>query len=129
MFNEHNCMILRQTAPWSIPLNAQQQLQIKHGYHQVKYTWQQLGWRYEARWHERIPTAKLITRPSWRLDRVRPGMGYGPHAKPRLAETRVGDRWLSLRRIRYAATRYYHGQATKEDIRLLKAAHPAPISK
>lgn len=118
-----------QTAPWLIPPDAQQQLQIKHGYHQVKYTWRQDGWCYEARWHERIPTAKLITWPSWRLDRIRPGIGYGPHAQPRLAETRVGNCWLPLRRVRYAAARYNHGQATVEDIRLLKAAHPAPVTK
>ena len=117
----------RQTTPWPIPPDAQQQFQIKHGDHQVKYTWRQAGWRYEARWHERIPKAKLITWPSWRLDRIRPGIGYGPHAQPRLAETRVGDCWLPLRRVRYAAVRYNHGQATAKDIHLLKAAHPAPV--
>lgn len=122
-------MFIRQTAPWPIPPDARQQLQIKHGYRQVKYTWQQAGWHYEARWHERTPAAKLITWPSWRLDRVRPGMGYGPHAQPRLAETRVGVRWLPLRRVRFAAACYNHGHATISDIRLLRAAHPAPIDK
>lgn len=120
-------MNIRQMAPWPIPPDAQEQWQTKHGYCQIKYSWRQAGWRYEARWHERIPKAQLITRPSWRLDRVRPGKGYGPHAQPRLAETRVGDRWLPLRRIRYAAARYNHGQATTADIQMLWAAHPVAV--
>ncbi len=120
-------MNLRKTAPWPIPDHATCQVQMKSGYCQIKYTWQHAGWRYEARWHERTPTAQLITYPSWRLDRVRPGKGYGPDATPRLAETWAGNHWLPVSRIRYAAACYHHGSATPTDIALLKATHPAAI--
>ncbi|MGM9883048.1 MAG: hypothetical protein ACI31K_02605 [Limosilactobacillus reuteri] len=120
-------MHLRNNAPWPIPQNADHQVQLKNGYHQVKYTWEKDDWRYEARWHERTPNAQLITYPSWRLDCVRPGKGYGPTATPRLAETWAGDHWVSVSRVRYAAARYHHGCATPADINLLKATHPAAI--
>ncbi|WP_367329613.1 hypothetical protein [Limosilactobacillus sp.] len=77
-------MNIRQTAPWPIPPDAQGQWQTKHGYCQIKYSWRQAGWRYEARWHERI---------------------------------------------RYAAVRYNHGQATTADIQMLRAAHPVAVAK
>ncbi|MGN1283386.1 MAG: hypothetical protein ACI4UB_06185 [Limosilactobacillus sp.] len=118
-------MKLQNTAPWPIPDNAVCQSQVKAGYRQVKYTWRDAEWRYEARWHERTPTAQLITYPSWRLDRVRPGKGYGPLAAPRLEETRAGDHWLSVSRVRYAAARYHHGDALPADIAILRATHPA----
>ncbi|MGM9892556.1 hypothetical protein [Limosilactobacillus sp.] len=122
-------MSFRQGAPWPIPPTATGKVQMKNGYHQVKYTWPAAGWRYEARWHERTPWARLITYPSWRLDRTRPGKGYGPDAAPRLTETWVGDHWLPVSRLRYAAARYNHGCATSTDIELLKAAHPAAKQK
>jgi hypothetical protein len=119
-------MGLRQTAPWPIPAGARVSNQVKVGYSQVQYTWQKQGWRYEARWHERTPHARLITRPSWRLDRVRPGKGYGPDAAPRLVQTLVGKQWLPIRQLRYCARRYNDGIATPAEIHLLQIAHPAP---
>lgn len=124
--NETNCLPtkLRTQAPWPIPAKAQSQVQDKGRYFQVKYCWQAGDWHYIARWHQQTPAARLICYPSWRLDRVRPGMGYGPHAQPRLEETWVGNRWLPTRRIRYYAQRLNADQATPEEVQLLRAAHP-----
>ncbi|WP_267201574.1 hypothetical protein [Limosilactobacillus kribbianus] len=120
-------MGLRQTAPWPIPIEAQASSQVKVGYHQVKYDWQTENWHYEARWHEQVPGAKLITRPSWHLERVRPGKGYGSTAAPRITQTLVGKSWLPTRQVRYWARRYNDGVATEREIYLLRLAHPAPI--
>ncbi|WP_283621981.1 prolyl-tRNA synthetase associated domain-containing protein [Limosilactobacillus avium] len=91
----------RKLAPWPIPCHATAQRQAKNGYVQVKYTWVVAGWHYEARWHSRVPTAQIITYPSWQLDRIHPGKGYGKDAAPRRAQTLVGDHWLATSRVRY----------------------------
>lgn len=116
--------LLRMQAPWSIPQIAKAISEEKNGYRQVKYTWVQGGWRYEARWHSRLPTARFITYPSWRLDRVRPGKGYGPAAAPRINQTWVAGKWLSTSRVRYL-TSQANIKPTPEAVALVRAAHPA----
>lgn len=113
-------------APWSIPAGAAVQRQNKAGYLQVTYTWTAGSWRYEARWHERVPSARLITYPSWRLDRTRPGNGYGPHAAPRLAQTWTGHQWLPQRQVRYLIRVANHHPSAAAN-RFLRAVHPAAI--
>lgn len=79
-------MHLRNNAPWPIPQNADHQVQLKNGYHQVKYTWEKDDWRYEARWHERTPNAELAPRLCSPRERLWPNsgtaacgnMGWGP---------------------------------------------------
>lgn len=114
---------LRKDAPWPIPATAQQISDHRRGYHQVSFHWQTNGWRYTARWHEPLPTATLITYPSWQLSRINPGKGFGPHAHHRREETRVGDGWLPTRQVRYCARCLQEGTATTAQINILKQSH------
>lgn len=114
---------LMSSAPWSIPDDCQINKEQKDGYLQIKFIWQKDGWNYEARWHEKTPLAKIITWPSWRLDRIKPGKGYGPNHAHRISQTKVGKKWLPTSKIRYAAFLVNHGQASEEQIRILKKAH------
>lgn len=88
-----------------------------------KYVWYKKAWRYEARFHLKTPNAKLITYPSWRLDRVHPGKGFGPDHAPRLEESLVGTKWINSSLIRYCAYRVNHEIATREQIEIIKKAH------
>lgn len=118
----------RSQAPWPIPRTATTTKEIKNGYRQVKYTWNRGPWRYEARWHSQVPTAQFITYPSWRLDRVKPGRGYGPAATARIAQTWVAEKWLSTRRVRYL-TSQANSKPTPTAVALIRAAHPAATIK
>lgn len=115
---------LRAHAPWPIPKCASFTMAKKAGgYWQAKYRWQAAGWSYEARWHERTPAARLVTWPSWRLDRVKAGKGFGPDAHARCEQSLVGGEWESTRRLRYCARRFEDGQASDQDVQWLLNAH------
>lgn len=115
---------LRSHSPWPIPEGSKTQIEQKpEGYWQVKFSWVKNSWRYEARYHEKTPKAKLITYPSWRLDRIRPGKGYGPDHAPRISQTRVGDQWLSTSYVRYCARQLNHGLASNRQTEIIKLAH------
>lgn len=115
---------LRSYAPWPIPKTAKAEIEEKaEGYLQVKFSWTKDSWRYEARYHEKTPQAKLITYPSWRLDRIRPGKGYGPDHAPRISQTRVSQKWLSTSYVRYCARQLNHGLASQSQIKIIKLAH------
>lgn len=118
----------RRLAPWPIPANAITQEITKNGYHQLKYTWTKKPWHYEARWHSRVPSAKFITYPSWRLDRVKPGQGFGPNAAPRITQTWVAGKWLPTRQVRYL-TSQANRQPTPETVTLIRTAYPAATIK
>lgn len=113
----------RASSPWEIPANADVENQQKDGYDQVKYTWTANDWRYTVRFHTKLPTATLITYPSWQLTRVHPGKGFGVDHASRIEQTRLRGKWVSTKLIRYAALRYQKGQATPEQISLLKESH------
>lgn len=119
---------LRAQAPWVIPPAAKVISKTKNGYRQVKFTWEKGGWHYEARWHSRLPAARFITYPSWRLDRVRPGKGYGPAAAPRINQTWVAGKWLPASRVRYL-TSQANAKPTPATVALVRAAHPAATVK
>lgn len=118
----------RQLAPWPIPASAATHEITKNGYHQLKYTWINGTWHYEARWHSRLPSAKFITYPSWRLDRVKPGQGYGPNAASRITQTWVAGKWLPTRKVRYL-TSQANAAPSPEAIAVIRAAHPAATVK
>lgn len=113
--------------PWPIPATAIMTHENKHGYRQVKYTWTAKGWRYVARWHEKTPLATLIDYPSWRLERIRPGKGFGPDAAPKIEQTRVDHRWLPSRQVRYYARQLNHHLASNKMVDNIYAAHPAAV--
>lgn len=118
-----NYLEIRQTAPWPVPSNAQITLEQKQGYQQLKYVWHKDSWRYEARFHNKTPNAQLITYPSWRLDRIHSGKGFGPNHAPRIEESLVGTKWVKTRLIRYCAYQINHGKANKKQIEIMKKAH------
>ena len=115
--------LLRSKAPWRIPASAQCEHQLKNGDHQIKFTWKVAGWNYEARWHEQTPNASVIDYPSWRLDRIKPGKGFGPDAAPRINETRVGEHWVPTSEVRYRAWQINHGITDPQAISLIKQVH------
>lgn len=114
---------LQKDAPWPIPMTAQQTIDERQGYQQVSFHWQANGWLYTARWHQPLPTATLITYPSWQLSRIYPGKGFGPDAHHRQEESRVGDQWLPTSQVRYCARCLQDRTATSEQVNILKQAH------
>lgn len=113
---------IRAKAPWPIPLSAREQKQDK-GYRQYKFSWQKNGWRYEARYHSVTPLAEIISYPSWRLDRVCPGQGFGPDHRRRLSQSRVGQHWLATSYLRFCARQVIKHQASQKQIEIVKKAH------
>lgn len=114
---------IKSQAPWPIPVQAQEKIEHKQGYRQIKFVWQAHGWRYEARFHQPIPGAQLIRYPSWRLDRVQPGKGFGPDHRLRQVEILAGKKWVPAKLVHYAAACLDQGQVSAEQIQLLQAAH------
>lgn len=115
---------LRAMAPFNIPRQATFATQQKAGgYWQAKYRWQDSGWTYEARFHQAVPGATLVTWPSWRLDRIKAGKGYGPTAHARVEESLVAGHWLASSQLRYCACLVQNNQANSEQAALLLAAH------
>lgn len=99
-------------------------MQIKDKpYRQYKFTWQNKGWRYEARYHHVTPLAEIISYPSWRLDRIRPGKGFGPDHRPRLAQSKIGNRWLPSSYLRFCAREVIKHHASREQVKIIKEAH------
>lgn len=118
-----NSLNIRKKAPWIIPEDAQITYEKKQGYQQIKFIWQAQQWRYEARFHNKTPLARLIKYPSWRLDRTRPGKGFGPDHAPRIEETLVGTNWLKSSYVRFCARQVSHNVATDKQIQIIKLAH------
>lgn len=114
---------LRANSPWVIPADADVERQHKDGYDQVKYSWSTDGWRYTVRYHTQLPTATLITYPSWQMTRVHPGKGFGADHAARVDQTRLLGKWVPTRMVRYAALQYQKGQATAQQINMLKQSH------
>lgn len=114
---------LLSSSPWAIPRDAKVLQEQKQGYLQIKFTWQKAGWRYTARFHEKVPKAKLITYPSWQLSRIHPGKGFGPDHAPRVEEMRVNGYWLKAYKVRYCAYLYNHHKANEKQIMILRQAH------
>lgn len=116
-------MNLNHSAPWPIPLTAKIYHDCRSGYHQVRYCWEKNGWQYEARWHEPLPTATLITYPSWQLMRHHSGKGFGPDAHHKQDQVLAKDHWVPVSQVRFAALQYNQGQATDAQLQLMIDTH------
>lgn len=118
-----NADLLVKKAPWPIPVGAKLTKKQKEGYQQISFSWRKQGWFYEARWHSRMPKAKIVQYDSWVLTRTRPSIGFGAGARPKLEEVLSGDQWVAARFLRYAAKLSFEGQASPAQIKLIKACH------
>ncbi|MBO4862884.1 MAG: hypothetical protein J5517_00815 [Eubacterium sp.] len=81
---------LPQGSPIKIPSNANINEQEKQGYKQVKYTWERGEYKYVSRWHTRTPGAPPDQTNNWVVERIRPGTGNGPNARPRKHSILIG---------------------------------------
>lgn len=111
-------------APISVPADASVTHAHKQGYQQVKFQWRSGNYTYVARWHSPLPGATIITQPSWEVERIRLGLGYGPHHAPRLCQllTRNGD-WVDDDLVHQAAWRLGHGRPHPGDVDLVAMVH------
>lgn len=115
---------LAQKCPIMIPNRAHVQHDQKSGYQQIEYNWNDDGWNYTARWHSVLPGAKIITYPSWQVERVRPGLGYGKDHHPRLQQTLSSDgQWIDTDAVHQAAWRLGHNKDKSGDKKLILATH------
>lgn len=115
--------VLAQTAPWPIPMGAKITQQQKVGYQQIAFSWREQGWLYEARWHSRMPKARIVKYDSWVLTRIRPGVGFGAGARPKLEGVFASGHWLAARHLRYAASLSFKNKASSDQLKLIKACH------
>lgn len=116
---------LAQTAPICIPGQAQVRHESKEGYQQIIYAWTSpAGWQYTARWHSVLPDAQIITFPSWQIERVRPGLGYGSDHHPRRQQVLTRDgRWIDIDIVHRAAWRLGHDKSKSGDRRVIIETH------
>lgn len=116
---------LAQTAPVNIPQQSTVRHESKEGYQQIIYAWNgPTGWQYTARWHSVLPGAQIITFPSWQVERVRPGLGYGSDHHPRRQQILShGGRWIDIDVVHRAAWRLGHGKSKPDDCRVIMGTH------
>lgn len=118
---------LPQTAPIHIPASASVKEEHKNGYEQVKYRWNRGEYSYTGRWHSRTPNAPADQGDSLVIQRDRPGIGYGKHARPATHEILVGkNKWISRTEWNDAIRARRNGTATKQQKELLDHGHWKP---
>ena len=128
----YNLRTLRDSSPLRIPHNASVQEQQKQGYQQVKYQWDRGSYRYTSRWHQRTPNAPASQENSWVTERVRPGKGFCPGARPAIREVFIRGsngkgHWIPRQRWDEAIRAQKQGIATNAQKEMLKNGHwPAP---
>ncbi len=116
---------LSQTSPIHIPHTAE----IKHdhkknGYEQVSYKWSDSGYNYESRWHAHTPNAPEYSRDTWVVERVRPGIGVGKDARPRIHEYLIRNQgWVRDELWNRAKGARKIGNESKEQRELLDNGH------
>lgn len=115
-----------------IPKNASVTEQQKQGYQQVKYQWKRGEYKYVNRWHQRTPNAPAKQGNTWVIERIRPGIGHGPNARPAQHEYYIKGKngkghWVSQQKWNQAVKARKNGTATKSQKEMLKNGHwPAP---
>ena len=118
---------LPKSSPIEIPSNATIKKQEKKGYHQVKYLWEENGYRMESRWHTRTPNAPPEQGNTWVVTRRRPGIGAGKNARPNKTEVLVGpkgkEHWVDQKVWNKAICDQKAGEATEEQKEMLKNGH------
>lgn len=119
---------LPRSSPLHIPKDAAVKEQQKPTYQQVKYQWSRNGYKYISRWHERTPNAPSSSGNSWVVERIKPGVGYGPNARPAKKEVYVKGKngvghWVSKKTWDKAIYAWNQGTATKQQKEMLKNGH------
>lgn len=119
---------LPDSSPMHIPKNANVIEQQKQGYQQVKYQWRKGQYNYVNRWHQRTPNAPISQGNSWVIERIKPGVGSGPNARPRQHEYLIRGKngkghWVSKKRWDQAIAARKRGTATKKQEELLDNGH------
>ena len=123
---------LPKSSPMQIPKNATVTEQQKQGYQQVKYQWRKGDYKYVNRWHQRTPNAPANQGNSWVIERIRPGIGSGPNARPAKHEYLIKGKngkghWVSKKTWDKAVAAKKNGTATKAQKEMLDNGHwPAP---
>jgi hypothetical protein len=108
-------------APIRIPDNAVITDQIKTGYSQVKFTWNESGYKYEARWHTRTPGAPVEQGNTWVITKTKPGSSTGT---PRLEYIMTGEnQWTTMSDWQNAIAARKAGTITPAQERILEKGH------
>jgi hypothetical protein len=120
---------LPRTSPLKIAGSASIKEEQKHGYNQVKYSWQRGKYKYSSRWHTRTPNAPKNQGDSWVVERRIPGIGNGPNARRAKTEILVGKSvsgrniWVDKRVWDAAVYARAHGTCTKKQKEMLDHGH------
>ncbi len=108
------------TSPIKIPSNAVKVEQAKNGYDQVKYTWSDGTYKYEARWHTRTPGAPADQGDTWVVTRTTPGSQTTRKQQHILTGE---NQWTSMKQWQDAVSARQNGTATAEQQALLDSGH------
>lgn len=112
------------SSPIKIPSNAVKVEQAKNGYDQIKYTWSDGTYKYEARWHTRTPGAPADQGNTLVVTRTTPGSQTTRKQQHILTG---GNQWTSMKQWQDAVSARQNGVATPEQQALLDSGHwPAP---
>lgn len=110
-----------------IPIPSTAQIKPEHkknGYEHVSYKWSDSGYNYESRWHTHVPTAPEYSQDSWVVERIRPGIGAGRNARPRVHEYLIKNQgWVSDDLWNDAKSARKRGNETKKQRELLDNGH------
>ena len=90
------------------------------GYEQIRYNWRDETYRYEVRWHTRIPGAPPEQGNTWVVERITPGHdGVGRKYEYMIGE----DEWVSRKVWQDTVEAWQKGLATPEQIEILEKGH------
>lgn len=95
--------------------------QTKTGYEQIKYTWSEGQYKYEARWHTKTPGAPAGQGDTWVVNRTTPGT---PTGQQKMQHILTGDgQWTPMKTWQEAVIARQNGTATAAQQTLLDAGH------
>ncbi|WP_088833833.1 RHS repeat domain-containing protein [Paenibacillus tyrfis] len=108
------------SSPIKIPDNAVKVEQAKNGYDQIKYTWSDGTYKYEARWHTRTPGAPADQGNTWVVTRTTPGSQTTRKVQHILTSE---NQWTPMKQWQDAVSARQNGVATPEQQALLDSGH------
>ena len=112
---------IARTSPIEIPESAKIAEQAKNGYDQIKYTWSEGGYKFEARWHTRTPGAPVEQGDTWVVTRTTPGTASG---QQKVQHILTGDgEWTTMNEWQAAIKARQGGTATTAQQQLLDSGH------
>ncbi len=116
-----NTTTLANTCPINIPSAANVKIQTKIGYEQVRYTWSDGVYKFEARWHTRTPGAPAGQGNTWVVTRTTPGT---PTGQIQVQHVLTGNNnWTPMHEWQNAIKAYQNGTATAVQNALLSNGH------